>query len=34
MKERFKEILKFRDERGWEQFHSAKNLALSLYLEA
>jgi NTP pyrophosphatase (non-canonical NTP hydrolase) len=28
-----KEILKFRDNRDWKQFHSAKNLAISLSLE-
>jgi NTP pyrophosphatase (non-canonical NTP hydrolase) len=27
-------ILKFRNERDWEQFHSPKNLAISLLLEA
>jgi NTP pyrophosphatase (non-canonical NTP hydrolase) len=29
-----KEILKFRKERDWEQFHLPKNLAISLALEA
>lgn len=28
------EILKFRNERDWEQFHTPKDLALSLVLEA
>lgn len=28
------EILKFRDERGWKQFHNPKDLAISLSLEA
>lgn len=27
-------IIKFRDERNWEQFHNAKDLAISLSLEA
>ena len=26
--------LKFREERDWEQYHSAKNIALSIVLEA
>ena len=34
MNKHLKEILKFRDDRDWEQFHSAKNLAISLSLEA
>ena len=29
-----KQILEFRDERDWEQFHNAKDLAISLALEA
>lgn len=29
-----KEINKFRDERNWRQFHNAKDLSLSLSLEA
>jgi NTP pyrophosphatase (non-canonical NTP hydrolase) len=29
-----KSIIKFRDERDWKQFHNAKDLALSLTLEA
>jgi NTP pyrophosphatase (non-canonical NTP hydrolase) len=28
-----KEILKFRDERGWKQYHNPKDLAISLSLE-
>ncbi len=27
-------LVKFRDERDWEQFHTAKNLALSVSIEA
>lgn len=27
-------LLKFRDERDWEQFHNAKDLALALSIEA
>ena len=27
-------IIKFRDERGWKQFHNPKDVALSLVLEA
>lgn len=27
-------ILKFRDDRNWKQFHNAKDLAISLSLEA
>ncbi len=29
-----KEILKFRDERGWKTFHDPKDLAISISLEA
>lgn len=29
-----KEILKFRDERNWKQFHNPKDLAISLSMEA
>jgi NTP pyrophosphatase (non-canonical NTP hydrolase) len=29
-----KELIKFRDERDWEQFHDSKNLALAISLEA
>lgn len=28
------EIIKFRDERDWKQFHNAKDLALALSIEA
>lgn len=28
------EIVKFRDERDWEQFHNSKDLALALSIEA
>jgi NTP pyrophosphatase (non-canonical NTP hydrolase) len=28
------ELLKFRDERDWEQFHNAKDLALAINVEA
>lgn len=28
------EILKFRDERGWKQYHNPKDLAISISLEA
>lgn len=28
------ELLKFRDERDWQQFHDSKNLALALSIEA
>jgi NTP pyrophosphatase (non-canonical NTP hydrolase) len=34
MKKELKEILKFRNARDWKQFHSPKNLAISLALEA
>ena len=34
IQELIKEILKFRDERDWKQFHNPKDLALSLVLEA
>lgn len=27
-------ILKFRDERDWEQFHNSKDLALAISIEA
>ncbi|ERJ12275.1 nucleotide pyrophosphohydrolase [Haloplasma contractile] len=33
-KELIKEVLKFRDERNWKQYHNAKDLAISLNLEA
>ncbi|PGA31327.1 nucleotide pyrophosphohydrolase, partial [Bacillus thuringiensis] len=29
-----KAVIKFRDERNWGQFHNAKDLAISLNLEA
>ncbi len=29
-----KEVLKFRDERNWKQFHNPKDLAISISLEA
>ena len=29
-----KKIVKFRDERDWEQFHNSKDLALALSVEA
>lgn len=32
--ETIREILKFRDERDWKQFHNPKDLAISLSLEA
>ena len=28
------EVLKFRDERNWKQFHNPKDLAISISLEA
>ena len=34
MKSQLRQILKFRDARDWKQFHSPKNLAISLALEA
>ncbi|WP_018392642.1 MULTISPECIES: nucleotide pyrophosphohydrolase [Bacillaceae] len=34
MENLIKEILKFRDERNWEQFHNPKDLAISLSIEA
>ena len=34
MKEDIDRILEFQGERDWQQFHSAKNLAISLCLEA
>ena len=33
-KETINEILKFRDERDWKQFHNPKDLAISISLEA
>ena len=32
--ETINEILKFRDERDWKQFHNPKDLAISISLEA
>lgn len=29
-----KELIKFRDERDWEQFHDSKNLAIAIAIEA
>ena len=29
-----KELIKFRDESDWEQFHDSKNLALAISIEA
>jgi NTP pyrophosphatase (non-canonical NTP hydrolase) len=34
MKKSLKKLLEFREERDWKQFHSPKNLAISLVLEA
>ena len=34
IKEMQKKIIKFRDERDWKQFHSPKDLAIDLSLEA
>ncbi|MUG44222.1 nucleotide pyrophosphohydrolase [Paenibacillus woosongensis] len=34
MDDLIKEIISFRDERDWEQFHNPKDLAISLVLEA
>jgi NTP pyrophosphatase (non-canonical NTP hydrolase) len=34
MKDHLNEILKFQKDRDWKQFHSPKNLAISLSLEA
>ncbi len=33
-KQVIEELIKFRDERDWEQFHDSKNLALAISLEA
>ena len=32
--ETINEVLKFRDERNWKQFHNPKDLAISISLEA
>lgn len=34
MKEIIKEIVKFRDERDWKQFHDSKNLSSAISIEA
>ena len=34
MDELVKAVLAFRDERDWKQFHNAKDLAISITLEA
>jgi NTP pyrophosphatase (non-canonical NTP hydrolase) len=34
IKEIIKEIVKFRDERDWMQFHDPKNMAISIIIEA
>jgi NTP pyrophosphatase (non-canonical NTP hydrolase) len=34
MKETIKEVVKFRDDRDWRQFHTPANLAKSIVLEA
>jgi len=34
MQSQLRQILKFRDARDWKQFHSPKNLSISLALEA
>ncbi|MFD4820866.1 nucleotide pyrophosphohydrolase [Peribacillus butanolivorans] len=34
MDDLIKKIIKFRDDRNWKQFHNAKDLAISLSLEA
>ena|SRR3989344_5658590 len=34
LNELIKEIVKFRDERNWKQFHNPKDMAISLSLEA
>lgn len=33
-KETISQLLKFRDERDWQQFHDSKNLALAISIEA
>jgi NTP pyrophosphatase (non-canonical NTP hydrolase) len=33
-KEVIQELIKFRDERDWKQFHDSKNLALAISIEA
>lgn len=34
MEEVIKALIKFRDERDWEQFHDSKNLAVAIGIEA
>lgn len=34
MQELFKKVKLFREERGWDKFHSPKNLAMALMVEA
>ncbi len=34
MKEIIEELIKFRNERDWEQFHDSKNLATAISIEA
>lgn len=34
MKEIIQELIKFRDERDWEQFHNPKDLAIALNIES
>jgi NTP pyrophosphatase (non-canonical NTP hydrolase) len=34
IKEIIKEIVKFRDERDWNQFHDSKNLSMAISIEA
>ncbi len=34
IQETIKQVLKFRDDRNWKQFHNPKDLALSISLEA
>ncbi len=34
LEELMKDIVKFRDDRNWSQYHNAKDLAISLTLEA
>lgn len=34
IKEIISELIKFRDERDWAQFHNSKDLALAIFIEA
>ena len=34
LKDTIKKLLKFRDQRDWEQFHNSKDLALAISIEA